>query len=132
MQTASPQVTARCLASDHAATDERRRKTSSTVSVMMNGMTNSTAWVMTSGVPNITDTAIDVTAAASIARLMFAFIKSPSVSRGLTKKAEPPPTRDVNRDSGTDSANGGWLRRLVRHHGHTNGGCTPCECAPCD
>ena len=24
------------------------------------------------------------------------------------------PTRDVNRDSGTDSANGGWLRRLVR------------------
>ena len=36
---------------------------------------------------------------------------------GLTKKAEPPPTRDVNRDSGTDSANGGWLRRLVRRHG---------------
>ena len=32
----------------------------------------------------------------------------------LTKKAEPPPTRDVNRDSGTASANGGWLRRLVR------------------
>ena len=32
----------------------------------------------------------------------------------LTKKAEPPPTRDVNRASGTDSANGGWLRRLVR------------------
>src|ERR1035438_2605432 len=36
-------------------------------------------------------------------------------SIGLTKKAEPPPTCDVNRDSGTDSANGGWLRRLVRH-----------------
>jgi len=39
---------------------------------------------------------------------------------GLTKKSEPPPTRDVNRDSGTASANGGWLRRLVRrlvsHH----------------
>jgi hypothetical protein len=35
---------------------------------------------------------------------------------GLTKKAEPPPTCDVNRDSGTDSANGGWLRRLVRLH----------------
>src|ERR1039458_8506462 len=34
----------------------------------------------------------------------------------LTKKAEPPPTRDVNRDSGTASANGGWLRRLVRPH----------------
>src|SRR5664280_2804024 len=33
----------------------------------------------------------------------------------LTKKAEPPPTCDVNRDSGTASANGGWLRRLVRH-----------------
>jgi len=36
----------------------------------------------------------------------------------LTKKAEPPPTRDVNRDCGTDSGNGGWLRRLVRPHGH--------------
>src|SRR5208282_4435921 len=36
----------------------------------------------------------------------------------LTKKAEPPPTRDVNRDSGTASANGGWLRRLVRLHRH--------------
>src|ERR1035441_2226760 len=36
--------------------------------------------------------------------------------RCLTKKAEPPPTRDVNRDRGTDSANGGWLRRLVRPH----------------
>jgi len=37
----------------------------------------------------------------------------------LTKKAEPPPTRDANRDSGTESANGGWLRRLVRHQRHT-------------
>ena len=36
----------------------------------------------------------------------------------LTKKAEPPPTRDVNRDSGTASANGGWLRRLVRPQGN--------------
>src|ERR1022692_1404405 len=33
---------------------------------------------------------------------------------GLMKKAEPPPTRGVNRESGTDRANGGWLRRLVR------------------
>ena len=32
----------------------------------------------------------------------------------LTKKAEPPPTHGVNRDSGNASANGGWLRRLVR------------------
>jgi hypothetical protein len=39
---------------------------------------------------------------------------------GLTKKAEPPPIHDVNRDSGTDSANGGWLRRLVRHQRHKN------------
>ena len=39
---------------------------------------------------------------------------------GLTKKAEPPPTCDVNRDSGTDSANGGWLRRLVRHQNPHN------------
>jgi len=38
-----------------------------------------------------------------------------NASCGLTKKAEPPPTRGVNRDSGTASANGGWLRRLVRH-----------------
>ena len=28
------------------------------------------------------------------------------IACGLTKKAEPPPTRDVNRDSGTASANG--------------------------
>ena len=40
---------------------------------------------------------------------------------GLTKKAEPPPTRGVNRDSGTDSANGGWLQRLVRRqHRHNS------------
>ncbi len=38
----------------------------------------------------------------------------------LTKKAEPPPTRGVNRDSGTASANGGWLRRLVRRQNHHN------------
>ena len=48
---------------------------------------------------------------------MMATILMACVS-GLTKKAEPPPTRDVNRDSGTASANGGWLRRLVRPHGH--------------
>ena len=35
----------------------------------------------------------------------------------LTKIAEPPPPRDVNRDSGMASANGGRLRRLVRPHG---------------
>ena len=35
------------------------------------------------------------------------------------EKAEPPPTRDVNRDSGTASANGGWLRRLVRRRPHS-------------
>jgi len=32
------------------------------------------------------------------------------------EKTEPPPTRDVNRDSGTASANGGWLRRFVGFH----------------
>jgi len=32
----------------------------------------------------------------------------------LTQQAEPPPTRGVDRDSGTDSANGGWHWRLVR------------------
>jgi hypothetical protein len=30
-------------------------------------------------------------------------------------KAEPRPTKDVNRDSGTATANGRWFRRLVRH-----------------
>src|SRR5665213_1293056 len=48
-------------------------------------------------------------------RVMMCGVRIKCGSR-LTKKAEPPPTRDVNRDSGTDSANGGWLRRLVRHH----------------
>src|ERR1017187_405896 len=48
-----------------------------------------------------------------ILRAMFADNSSPTNGH-LTKKAEPPPTRDVNRDSGTDSANGGWLQRLVR------------------
>ena len=43
-----------------------------------------------------------------------ALAKSKKRGSGLTKKAEPPPTRGVNRDSGTASANGGWLRRLVR------------------
>ena len=45
-------------------------------------------------------------------------IKSPALAWCLTKKAEPPPTCDVNRDSGTASANGGWLRRLVRRQSH--------------
>jgi len=45
----------------------------------------------------------------------FGFVHNWWWPSGLTKKAEPPPTRDVNRDSGTASANGGWLRRLVRH-----------------
>jgi len=44
------------------------------------------------------------------------FLRLFMVRSGLTKKAEPPPTRDVNRDSGTDRANGGWLRQLVRQH----------------
>jgi len=44
----------------------------------------------------------------------FDFIFCGGVFGCLTKKAEPPPTRGVNRDSGTASANGGWLRRLVR------------------
>ena len=49
----------------------------------------------------------------------FRFLFHKRVS-GLTKKAEPPPTRGVNRDSGTDSANGGWLRRLVRPQNRHN------------
>jgi len=43
-------------------------------------------------------------------------LESKEAHSSLTKKAEPPPTRDVNRDSGTASANGGWLRRFVRRH----------------
>jgi hypothetical protein len=54
----------------------------------------------------------------------FETIRSDPFTSRLTKKAEPPPTRDGNRDSGTDSANGGWLRRLVRRsfYGHNAGG----------
>lgn len=38
--------------------------------------------------------------------------------RCLTYKVEPPPTRGVNRDSGTASANSGWLGRFVRQCCH--------------
>src|SRR5271154_3701487 len=38
---------------------------------------------------------------------------------GLTTKAEPPPIRGVDCNR---SGNGGWLRRLVRHHCFTFGG----------
>ena len=48
-----------------------------------------------------------------VSSLMWCVVFMVVVLDGLTKKAEPPPTRDVNRDSGTASANGGWLRRLV-------------------
>jgi hypothetical protein len=34
-----------------------------------------------------------------------------------TTKAEPQPSCEIDRESGTDSANGGWLRRLVTSHG---------------
>ena len=34
-------------------------------------------------------------------------VVSCSCAKPPTTKAEPPPTRDVGRDSGTDSANGG-------------------------
>jgi hypothetical protein len=39
--------------------------------------------------------------------VLFKIVTGHSARSGLTKKAEPPPTCDVNRDSGTDSANGG-------------------------
>jgi hypothetical protein len=40
---------------------------------------------------------------------------APPIAREkITWKTEPSPTRDMNRDSGTDRANGGWLRRLLR------------------
>src|SRR6516165_5672719 len=35
---------------------------------------------------------------------------------GLTTKLSHPGPKDVNRDSGTVSANPGWLQRLVRPH----------------
>jgi hypothetical protein len=37
----------------------------------------------------------------------YSKVRAGYFNRLLTKKAEPPPTRDVNRDSGTDRANGG-------------------------
>jgi hypothetical protein len=49
--------------------------------------------------------------AANMSAMCFFIVFFVVCDFGLTKKAEPQPTRDVNRDSGTDSANGGWLRR---------------------
>ena len=43
------------------------------------------------------------------------FCLSKYCARMRPNVAEPPPIRDANRDSGTDRANGGWLR-LVRRH----------------
>src|SRR5271157_4039453 len=55
-------------------------------------------------------------------KLWAATVLSQSLGSWCTKwsneKAEPPPTRGVNRDSGTASANGGWLRRLIRQQFH--------------
>ena len=42
--------------------------------------------------------------------LAFTRLRSSDIG-GITKKAEPPPTRGGNRDSETASANGGWHRR---------------------
>ena len=53
---------------------------------------------------------------APMSNPQLVMLNVPIMQRRLTKKAEPPPTRGVNRDSGTEGANGGWLRRLVRHH----------------
>src|SRR5271157_5244465 len=57
-------------------------------------------------------------------KLWAATVLSQSLGSWCTKwsneKAEPPPTRSVNRDSGTTSANGGWLRRLVRPLAHNH------------
>jgi hypothetical protein len=53
-------------------------------------------------------------AVRSLTALVFGFMFVMVARSRLTKKAEPPPTRSVNRDSGTDRAIGGWLRRLVR------------------
>jgi hypothetical protein len=38
-------------------------------------------------------------------------------------KAEPRPTKDVNREGGTATANGRWFRRLVRPHGESESDC---------
>ena len=48
----------------------------------------------------------------------------------IMKKARPPPPRDVDRDSGTASANGGWLRRLFRHliKDHISNSTVRCSC----
>jgi hypothetical protein len=44
-----------------------------------------------------------------------------TLSCRLTKKAEPPPTRDVDCNR---SGNGGWLRRLVRQQRRESHGIT--------
>jgi len=47
----------------------------------------------------------------------FALPPSPRLRR-TGRMAGHPATCDVNRDRGTASANGGWLRRLVSQHHH--------------
>ena len=60
----------------------------------------------------------DSTRAARIVLIeLLNAIKQCDVAAMPNIKAEPPPTRGVNRDSGTDSANGGRLRRLVGQAG---------------
>ena len=84
--------------------------------------------------PRATNSAINATAQATASNPARTLINGEilcfcSISKlRLTKKAEPPPTRDVNRDSGTASANGGWLRRLVRPLIHASE--SPSDAAP--
>ena len=56
---------------------------------------------------------------AGLTRLSAAGART--LNKTITKKAEPPPTHGVNRPAerdGTDRANGGWFRRLVRRRRH--------------
>jgi hypothetical protein len=82
---ATSQVATRCFADGQAATDRKRRRTTSTVNIATKGTINMISWVMGSGAPNSNDTATAVTAAAINALFMGELIsKSLGVKRGLT------------------------------------------------
>jgi hypothetical protein len=56
------------------------------------------------------DTSASVKPSSVFSFILYYILDCGKVDNALTEKAEPPPTRGVNRGTGTDSANGGWLR----------------------
>ena len=91
----------------------RNKARQSSVSPSKRTNLKSAGWLR---VPNqaTAKTIVSCTAQKNATRGRLMSYSAPSVCMVTRSNvAEPPPTRDVNRDSGTESANGGWLRRLV-------------------